>query len=316
MRTRWTGNAKSRRCKRHRHLSTEQLESRCLLAGDLVAHWRTDDLVTVSDDGTSVKTWNDLVSGIPAVATGSPQLVPEAVGSRSAIRFVADDGDGDEFLTVSADDSPLSNIADFSVVVAFATATTELVGGQDEWFKNTGLVDANNLGFTQDWGMSINQAGRVSAGMGRNFQQPAETVYSSQSNLNDGQVHLSAITRHSGTLALYVDDAPAVVRDDVDTAPAKLPVVFGSSVANLPYSGDIVEIRFFNGALTAEEVAATHREITAPVAVDDNYFATDGAPLTVTAEDGLLTNDVVLKAQGFDCLANHDCSARYGRGQA
>ena len=59
----------------------------------------------------------------------------------------------------------------FSVAVTFMTDSQALEGGNDEWFKNTGLVDSNSLGFSQDWGISLNASGQVGCWDGIGIRQ-------------------------------------------------------------------------------------------------------------------------------------------------
>ena len=63
----------------------------------------------------------------------------------------------------------LSGADDFSVAIAFMTNSTSLVGDSGEWFENTGLVDSNKLNLGRGWGLSVNQAGQISAGLGAGF---------------------------------------------------------------------------------------------------------------------------------------------------
>ena len=153
----------------------------------------------------------------PHEEAAEPTLVNDVLGGRSVVRFDASDG-ADGFQIVQTD-NPLSNAGDFSIAVVFATSSLDLQGGNEEWHLNTGIVDANSQGFTEDWGITINAAGQVSAGMGDGFLQPASTVYSSAAGLNDGQLHVVIFTRSGGTLSLYVDDGLADSRDDASVKP-------------------------------------------------------------------------------------------------
>ena len=69
--------------------SIESLESRLMLAGDLIARFRADDLNDTLEDGATISHWEDSIGQIQAVATGQPQLVKNAFGAHSAIRLNA-----------------------------------------------------------------------------------------------------------------------------------------------------------------------------------------------------------------------------------
>ena len=152
------------RVNRRRHRVIETLEKRVLLAGDLVGHWRADDLNAVVDDQAVGSTWTDVVGGVEASRTGTPVLAKGSVGGRSAVRF--ENSDGPDGLMIPSSISPLLDETDFSVVATFATSSTDLVGGTAAWLNNSGLVDANNLNFGQDWGLTMNPDGALSVGMG------------------------------------------------------------------------------------------------------------------------------------------------------
>ncbi len=191
---------------RRRTGQLESLETRTLLAGDLIAQWRADDLNTTLDDQAPVTNWLDTVAAIEGTATGQPTLVKQAVGGRSAIRFTT--ADGADGFKIQPQASPMRDIADFTIVVALATSSQELQGGQGDWFANSGIVDGNVQGFGQDWGLTMNAAGQVAVGLGGGFVKPKTTIYS-DNGLNDGQIHVVAATRHQSDLSLYVDDALA-----------------------------------------------------------------------------------------------------------
>ena len=123
----------------------EQLESRILLAGDLVAHWRASELKATVADGATVSSWNDNELGTVATGNGQPVLVHDGIGGRPVVRFSA--GDGVDFFRVENTVSPLKGAQDYSIAVIFRTSSNDLVGAEGNWFANTGLVDGSQLGF-------------------------------------------------------------------------------------------------------------------------------------------------------------------------
>ena len=114
----------------------ESLEPRLLLAGDLVANWTADDLNSTLNDGSTVTAWVDSVAGIVATGVGTPRLAQGVLSGRSTIRF--DGSDGADALIVDDNASPVSNAGDFSVSLVFVTDSNALVGGNDNWYSNTG----------------------------------------------------------------------------------------------------------------------------------------------------------------------------------
>ena len=289
------------RVNRRRHRVIETLEKRVLLAGDLVGHWRADDLNAVVDDQAVVSTWTDVVGGVEASRTGTPVLAKGSVGGRSAVRF--ENSDGPDGLMIPSSISPLLDETDFSVVATFATSSTDLVGGTAAWLNNSGLVDANNLNFGQDWGLTMNPDGALSVGMGLGAPFASTTAYSDVSGLNDGQFHVATLTRDGANMMIYVDGAlVGSLSNGVDTMLSPNDIFIGRTNAGKHgFDGDIADVRLYDGALSEQEVLSVYGELNSyfnnspPTANPDEYtFAEDVSVLfaLVTADRGVLSNDV------------------------
>ena len=225
----------------------EALEDRVLLAGDLVAHWVADSLDSLHADGAVVATWEDSVGGLTAVAEGAPVLQQGLRNGRSTVRF--DGADGADSFRVAGNSHPMNGANDFTIAVVFATLSPGEEGVTGNWFDNTGLVDANRLGFTTDWGLALNEAGQVSAGMGVGFGTPVTSVYSTEMGLHDGQLHLAIFARSGGTMSLYIDDGPAQhVFDASDEARGMVDMTFGALQTDKnPLTGEMAEVRIYDG---------------------------------------------------------------------
>ncbi|MBM98702.1 MAG: hypothetical protein CMJ77_06205 [Planctomycetaceae bacterium] len=278
--------------------SLETLEPRTLLAADLVSHWTADSLNDSVEDGQPVTAWVDSESNVNAVGDGSPTLIKDALSGRSVVRFDASDGaDG---LRISAADSPLTGANDFSVAVVFSTASTNLAGGVTNWFENSGIVDANRLGFAKDWGLSINSDGQLASGLGAGLFTPAKSVYT-DGGFNDGDFHLAVVSRSGGNLDIYVDDGTASSLTGGDASPLdSVDLTFGYLQGSTnPLTGDIAEIRIYNGAMDATEVGELHQLVQstynneAPVAGDDSYDLEEEPFIFFRVPDnqGVLLND-------------------------
>ena len=152
---------------RRRTRGLESLETRQLLAGDLVGHWLADDLNESVDDQAQVTAWPDAVAEINAsLFHGSPTLAKGQLGGRSVVRFDATDANGIDSLKIRIAGNPINQADDFSVVVVFASSSTDLQGGTDWYYRGTGLVDADNLSLSKDWGVVLNQAAQIGVGLG------------------------------------------------------------------------------------------------------------------------------------------------------
>ncbi|MCA9211874.1 MAG: tandem-95 repeat protein [Planctomycetales bacterium] len=278
----------------------ETLETRTLLAGDLIAQWRADSLDGTLDDGATIENWADSVGSIATTTDGSPVLAKGAIGGRSAVRF--DNSDGSDALVIDQNLSPLSLRDDFTVAVVFATSSQSLVGDNGDWFFNTGIVDGNSKAFGEDWGVTINAAGQLTAGIGGSFGQSKETIVSPA--VNDGETHIAVWTRQAGNTKLYVDNAKVAEGTSGPTATrTRLTANIGgnASEAQLGFTGDIAEVRFYDGQLTDAEAATLHGELQSfynnsrPVANDDVYQIPEDADFfsgaVISAANGVLKND-------------------------
>jgi hypothetical protein len=209
-----------------RRLQTEPLESRQLLAGDLVAQWVAHDLNPTGDEPADISRWRDRIGGIEANSFGTPQLVPNMLSTRSVVRL--DPSDGSDWYKVDKSVSPISNANDFSVSVVFSTQSQSLIGGNGPWHQNTGLVDANQASFSKDWGISLNAAGQAAAGMSPGGFDTGKSVYSDVLDLNDGNVHLVTMARSGSQIDLYVDGNLAGSTNEANDGPrAMIDVTFG-----------------------------------------------------------------------------------------
>ena len=283
--------------RRFRLLVCEFLETRCLLAGDLIGHWNANSLNATLDDGSTVDSWLDIAGGAAANSSGTPTLIKDALFGRSVVRF--DGADGEDRFTVAANDSPMSDAEDFTIAVVFATMDQELSAGP-QWYNNTGLVDGTVLrGFASSWGLVLNEQGQIGAGLGN----PAITQYSSVGNLNDGLPHVAIYTRAGETISLYVDGGPAESRSDGGSSQRTgTAMTLGAVSRGGPsFSGDLADIRIFDGALSADEVRDLYDSIAdkyvSPVydpaiAVADSYLVDANSPYAVDAENGVLANDM------------------------
>ncbi|MDG2380298.1 MAG: Ig-like domain-containing protein, partial [Pirellulaceae bacterium] len=287
----------------------ESLEDRRLLAGDLVAQWRAEDLNHLLNDGDQVSNWSDSIAAVPTKNRGTPTLIKQQYGGRSTVRFHP--SDGDDSLRISIADNPINRADNFSVIVTFVSDSQTLPGENGNWFEGAGLVDANALGFSKGWGIAMNSQGQIGAGLESGFLQPVTSLYSTATGLNDGQLHYVAFTRQAGTMTIYVDDQPTSSRDDGSPlALSDTEIVFGDTLSGnaAGFAGDISEIRFYDGALNAAEWLEIRNELSAyydnqpPQVQPDSYTtAEDSVLLFADVATGVLAND--LDAEGDSLTA-------------
>ncbi len=275
----------------------EGLESRELLAADLIGHWAAEDLTALYSAGDSVATWADATQSIAATASGTPTLIQDARSGRAMVRF--DPADGPDSLTISRDDSPMSYRDDFSLVAVFSSEGVPTTGDGGEWYQHAGIVDSNSLGLATDWGLSLNASGQVAVGMGDGFGKPSKTLYSAAEGLSDGELHFVTFTRQGDRMSIYVDDQPV---DTVTGASSAMRGKFEMVIGRLrsgdgPFAGDLAEVRVYDGALSDSEVAQLYSELDAfyrnspPQPLDDTFVTDEDFTFFVVPAPGVLAND-------------------------
>lgn len=277
---------------RIRRANLERLETRQLLAADLLAHWVASDLDLLHEDGASISQWTDAIGNISAAGTGNPRLVKNVFNGNSIVRF--DPSNGDDFFHIAGTDSPMSGVDDFTIALVFASSAKLSVINSDVWFDHTGLIDANRFGFAADWGLSLTGRGQIAVGLGN----PAKTQFSTSEELLDGLAHVVIFSRSSNTISLYVDGQVDTRSDAGTAARGTFDMIIGRLASgNLPFSGDIAEIHVYNDDLTAEEATTLNTELFGryrnlqPNASDDLYVIDEDTTLIVDDIQGVLNND-------------------------
>ncbi|MCA9215514.1 MAG: lamin tail domain-containing protein [Planctomycetales bacterium] len=285
---------------KQRSFHAETLEARVLLAGDLVAHWQADDLVSSTADGATVGAWVDRVAIRPASnVAGSPILQYASLDGRASVRF--DSTDGGDLLEVPFNANPIAGATDYSLIVVLSTSAQQFRDDGALWYQKTGIVDGNQNGFGADYGTALNANAQIVAGTSVGFLKPGAGVTSLSGNLNDGERHVYAFTRSGDSVSLYVDsDAPVSATGAGADAQASSVVlaIGGLATREGAFTGNISEVRVYDGQLTAAELASVMSNIdayynnAAPQAANDAYSVSeDSNGLLVNTANGLLSND-------------------------
>ena len=198
---------------------------------------------------------------------------------------------------------------DFTIMVLFRTPAG--AGGSDNFYAGCGLVSGEQPGYTNDYGMSIRDNGRVLAGTGN----PDTTLVSNSNGglgYDNDQPHIATFTRvrSTGALALYVDRAlRRTGTGGTQSLNVFSQICIGAHPGNIgPFlNGDIAEIIVFEGALTDSEVLA-HED-----ALRGKYGLANGsAPFTPSnpaADGNRITWD---EAPGARSYQVHRCDAPDG----
>jgi hypothetical protein len=217
--------------------------------------WRASDLSAL-DDGDAVGSWS---SASNRVATG-------AIGLQPTLKLLATPAGGpvvrftNSLLTTP--DSPVGGKTAFSIAYVFRASKA---GANDStlWYGKSGIVDAEAPGVQADWGTVLDQNGQVGLGTGN----PDVSTYSTGASLVGSNFHVAVFTWGGGSQSVYVDTRTRVTRSGVSSA-ARLNggvalggILTGENGAVRRFVGDLVEVRFYDKALTAIEATNVITEL-------------------------------------------------------
>lgn len=256
------------------------------LGATLTGNWTADSLNGLANNA-AVTAWPSSVGSRTATASGQPRLIKNLLNGHSVVRFNPTDGTNDSF-RLASNLNPLSGLTNFTVAVVFRTNVGG-VGSATQWYNNTGLVDAEIGGMTEDWGMVLTSAGEVGAGIGN----PDVTVYSNTGYANN-VAHVAILSRNGATFSLSIDGSEAYVGSGSEAARTVSALTFGCIQTNINYlNGDIAEIQAYNGALDADAVHALAGQL------GDKY----GIPTDEDRYDPLIGTDVETAMAGLASTA-------------
>ena len=168
----------------------------------------------------------------------------------SAVRFSQDQ------LKISSG-SPVAGLTSFSIALVFRA---DAPGGNysSQWYGKSGLVDAEQGGVMADWGAVLDQNGSVGFGIGN----PDTSVYlQSAPSLVDGKYHVGVFTWGGGEQGVYVDNrwfntASASLAPRNDAGFSIGGTHTGINGSGQRFTGDLVEIRFYNTKLSSNEISS------------------------------------------------------------
>jgi len=215
----------------------------------LVDHFTADDLNAQANGHVLANgDWTSAVGSASAnVANGNATLRKNAVGSHSVVNF-----DGNDALRII--NGAMAGAGDFTVAVVYRTNSAD--GTTGGWWTNTSLVDSEEPGHTNDWGLNINSSGQLAAGLG-NPGSGSQTLYSSTSgDIQDGLAHVAVYTRNNSTIALYVDGASAGSAAAVNANARNITDYYlGRNPAGISHllTGDIAEVRVYDNDLNSTD---------------------------------------------------------------
>jgi surface protein len=148
------------------------------------------------------------------------------------------------------------NLNDFTI--EFWLKTKQTGGATDFWQNGFGLVDAEDNGAPNDYGVSLGN-GKIVAGIGDGNPTPEDFSFASTKSVNDGAWHHVAVTRAGNAMQIYIDGVLDASGSAVSVLVpvGNVPLTFGSIQTNVGYfNGQLDEIRIFNSVRNAGQIQA------------------------------------------------------------
>ncbi len=235
------------------------------LAGTLVA-WFEADRITNAVNGSAVSNWPDISGfGCNAIQTNAayqPVYVTGAMNGSPVVRFIAAQYTDLTFAR------PVAN--DFTAMLVFQS--TQGLGHNPWYYQGAGLLNGQEPGYGNDFGISLTADGQIAAGTGN-----PDVSIASAFGYNDGNPHVVTFERaqSTGALALLVDGFLAATGTGGTNALNVPNLTLGSIESLLGYfSGDLAEVRLYNSLLPA----ATRQSIES--SLRGKYVAASSATLS------------------------------------
>jgi len=239
----------------------------------LAMRWVAQDLITSIADGAAVASWprnggseawtHQSADG----ATGTATLAHNATPAGTA----AVDFPGSARLGLAAAHNPIATHTAFTVAMVVRVDAAG-AGEETNWFENTALIDADESGARNDWGLAIASTGKVGLGVGN-----ADTTQYSSPTINDGQWRVVVATWDGSELSgdasgndrnmsVYVDSASSPARrqgpEFLNVARSVVNLTLGGNrTASRFLDGRIAELRLYRGALEETAVDSLIREL-------------------------------------------------------
>ncbi len=150
--------------------------------------------------------------------------------------------------------SGVINLDDFTI--EFWIKTKQNGGAINYWQNGFGLVDAEDNGGPNDYGVSLGN-GKIVAGIGDGNPSPEDFSIASATPVNNGAWHHVAVTRSGNVMQIFIDnilDASGSA-NDVIVPVGNVPLTFGSLQTNSNYfNGQLDEIKIFKRVRLNSEI--------------------------------------------------------------
>jgi hypothetical protein len=227
----------------------------------LEMRWVAEDLTSSLAEGAAVVSWprnggaeawtNAAANGGAGTATLDHAATPNGT---AAVDFP-----GSATLGLAAASNPVSGETSFTVAMVVRVDAPG-AGGETNWFDNTGLIDAEESGVKNDWGLAVSSTGKPGLGIGN-----TDTTQYSATAIADGQWRVIVATWDGSEVAgdaagndrnmsVYVDSSKNMSRghgaEFLNVKRGGVTLTLGGSRGVSRYlDGAIAEVRLYRGAL-------------------------------------------------------------------
>ena len=243
--------------------------------------WLKADSISDQGDGSPLAVWPDSSGNgrdaIQSMNARQPTVVTDGINGRPVVRFDAAD-ESCMWMDRSVQD-------DFTLVLVYRSS--QGIGTGTAFYSGAGLISGEMPGVVNDFGVSLNAAGRVLAGTGS-----PDTSIQSATGFNDGQPHVISFmrTKSTGSIRLYVDGSLVSGTGGTQALSSSTALLLGANPAlNNFLSGDMAEVRMYNTALSSTERVYLERSLKGTYAIPGG-----GIPGLPSGLTGLAANRKVL----------------------
>jgi Concanavalin A-like lectin/glucanases superfamily/Glycosyl hydrolases family 2, sugar binding domain/Glycosyl hydrolases family 2/Glycosyl hydrolases family 2, TIM barrel domain len=245
-----------------------------------LAVWFKADAITGLADGQGVETWEDSsgngYDATQAVSGQQPAYVAGAINGLPAVRF---NSAGQHYMAFNR---PVQG--DFTMIIVYDSSQNNQ-GTGTTFYSGAGLVNGDQPGSANDFGISLNANGQVIAGTGN-----PDTSINSGTGYNDGKPHVVTFerTQSTGALVLYVDGtqvAAGMGGTNLLTAPPVLDlgaVPSGGGFLN----GDVAEVQIYDAALSNNDRVAVESALKGKYGLSGGAAPAIPTGLTAMEENG------------------------------
>jgi len=260
------------------------------------ATWFRADALTGLANGAAVAAWPDAsgngYGALQNLSANQPVYVTGAMNSLPVVRFNAAKSTSLWFYP------PVQN--DFTIIVVFQSTQNNQGNGTSFW-QGAGLVNGDQSGTANDFGMQLNSVGQLVSGTGN----PDISIYG-DSALNSGKPHVATFQRIQSTGALneYVDGvhfgAAGTGGTEALNAPPALYLGAVPSGGGF-FTGDIAEVQIYNAALASVDRLALENALKCKYGIAVVDPATPAGPSVVVGNRQVTLNwTLVTGATGYN----------------